>query len=325
MNDIADRYRLFAETEARGNSPCYEQWCLEIADDAELLTLIGTLPEAKQQPNLVLGAARFVGATAGPYAALREWLMVHWQAVRDVTLSRSTQTNEVGRTAVLMPLLARLPGPLSLIEIGASAGLCLYPDRFSYRYDDRPVIDPAAGPSEVILTCATTGSPPIPDTLPHVVYRAGVDLNPLNVADPDDMRWLESLIWPDQPQRLARLRAAATIARRHRPHLIAGDLNDAVADAVASAPKDLTIVVFGSAVLAYLHASERSRFARSISRLSCHWISNEGVGVMFSPDQLPTPAKSLSSGRFVVAVDGTPVALAAPHGQTLDWLERTVD
>ncbi len=40
-------------------------------------------------------------------------------------MSKRTQTNEPGRCAVLLPLLAALPQPLALLEVGASAGLCL--------------------------------------------------------------------------------------------------------------------------------------------------------------------------------------------------------
>jgi hypothetical protein len=47
-------------------------------------------------------------------------------------LAQSTQTNEPGRCAALLPMLARLPEPLALLEVGASAGLCLLPDFYTY-------------------------------------------------------------------------------------------------------------------------------------------------------------------------------------------------
>ena len=55
-------------------------------------------------------------------------------------LSRATQTNEAGRCATLLPSLAAISAaedkPLALIEVGASAGLALFPDRYGYEYDD---------------------------------------------------------------------------------------------------------------------------------------------------------------------------------------------
>src|SRR5699024_3203234 len=117
--------------------------------------------------------------------ALREVLTTRWSQVRETILTRATQTNEVGRCASLLPLLATLPGPLALVEVGASAGLCLHPDRWSYRYlDDDGCevarVDPPAGPSPVVLDCTVSGPVPIPPSLPQVVHRGGVDLNPLD-------------------------------------------------------------------------------------------------------------------------------------------------
>ena len=107
--------------------------------------------------------------------------------------ARATQTNEAGRCAVLLPVLAALPQPLALLEVGASAGLCLYPDRYAYRYGDQVL-----GAGEPVLDCAATGVAP-PPARPEVVWRAGLDLNPLDVTDPADVAWLDALIWPEHP------------------------------------------------------------------------------------------------------------------------------
>ncbi|WP_067814572.1 DUF2332 domain-containing protein [Nocardia inohanensis] len=314
-------YRRFAEFEARGNSECYELWALGIAADPGLLSLIDGLPPEKRQPNLVFTAARFLGVGEVSFPDFRIWVTRHWDALSHVIMARRTQTNEVGRAAVLLPVLAQLPGPLALIEVGASAGLCLYPDRFGYHYDERTPLDPAGGVSDVRLRCATSGKPPIPDRLPEVVWRAGVDLNPLDVTDADQMRWLEHLVWPGQPERLQRLRAAVTIAKTEPARIVTGDLNETVAELVSAAPADATVVVFHSAVLAYLSVRERERFERTVRALPCHWISNEGCGVIDSiADRLPLPAHE-TPGRFVVALDGIPLAYAGAHGQSLDWIQ----
>jgi len=315
----ASRYQYFAEFEARGHSACYERWALGIASDTDLLELIDRFPVAKRQPNLLLAACRFLGAEESSFAEFRNWALVHWEAIVGVVMSRRTQTNEVGRAAVLLPALTQLEGPLSLIEVGASAGLCLYPDRFSYHYEGRSTLDPEDGPSTVDLYCRTSGLPPIPSQLPTVAFRSGLDLNPLNVDDADDVRWLESLVWPGQTERLERLRAAIAIGRSDPVTLVRGDLNVTVADLVHSAPKGSTIVVFHSAVLGYLAADERLRFECTLRDLPCHWLSNEGSNIAGSiAAQLPIPPRQ-TPGRFVVALDGVPLAYAGAHGQSLDW------
>ncbi|OPG02687.1 hypothetical protein B1L11_42010 [Microbispora sp. GKU 823] len=74
---------------------------------------------------------------------------------------------------------ARVPAAaLALIEVGASAGLCLSPDR--YRYDDLPPVGLVDSP--VVLTCRTNGRVPVPERVPDVVWRAGIDLDPVDVV-----------------------------------------------------------------------------------------------------------------------------------------------
>ncbi|MEV4900833.1 DUF2332 domain-containing protein [Citricoccus sp. NPDC055426] len=264
----------------------------------------------------MFAAARLHGA-AGPYASFRGTLM-----------ERSTQTNEAARCAVLLPFLAELKQPIALIEVGASAGLCLLPDRYSYRYGDGPRLDPEAGPSEVVIECDLGPGLTVPDNLPQVSWRAGIDLDPVDVRDPESTDWLEALIWPEHQDRPDRLRSALDIARRDPPRLVAGDLNEALPALAAEAPADATLVVFHTAVLAYLDPAARADFVETVNGLPGHWISNEGGGVvpLSSPDSAPRPpteaaAEGAQDGRFVVAVDGVPRAVADPHGRSVAGLD----
>lgn len=313
-----ERYRAFAEVEAAGLSATYERWARGVAGDPGTVALIDRLPPARRQVNLVFGAARFHGAPAGGYDDFRDWLHAHWDAVEATALVRATQTNEAARCALHLPVLAGLDSPLALLEVGASAGLCLFPDRYSYRYDGHPRLDPAGGPSPVVIDCAVDGPVPVPRTLPHVVWRAGIDLNPLDAADADDVAWLESLVWPEHDDRRARLRAAARIATADPPLIVAGDLNEALADLAAQAPSDATLVVFHTAVLAYLDAAARERFVEQVAALPGHWLSVEGrtvvPGITVPDDPAGEPAD------FVLALDGDPLARVQPHGRAMRWL-----
>ncbi|MFJ3219111.1 DUF2332 domain-containing protein [Kitasatospora sp. NPDC086801] len=333
-----DLYRAFAEREARGNSASYQDLAERVAGDEELCALLDGLPPAKRQPNLLFGSVRHLGGpvTAG-YPPFRAWTSAHWGEVAATMLQRRTQTNEAGRCATLLPLLATLPQPLALIEVGASAGLCLYPDRYRYRYRpsggaggaggagevDGPAGEFGAQGSPVTLECAVRGPVPLPaslrERLPEVVWRAGIDLNPLDIQDEEDMRWLESLVWPEQTHRLERLRGAVQVARADPPHLVRGDLNATVRELVAQVPAGATPVVFHSAVLAYLPLEAREEFAVTMRGLPGHWISNEAVSVLPTVERrLPRPAPA-GSGLFALALDERPVAFTGPHGQSLDW------
>lgn len=330
--DTREDYLDFAARQT-ADSPTFHAWARGVADDPEVLALIDSLPAPKRQPNLVLAAARWHGALPGPYAALREVLVGQWDAVRSTVLARATQTNEVGRCATLLPVLASLPGPLALLEVGASAGLCLQPDRYSYRFtgDRTAALDPIDGPSPVVLRCQVLGDAPLPTTLPEVGWRAGIDLHPLDVRDEDAVQWLETLVWPEHHDRRVRLRAAVEVARRDPPTLVAGDLLEQLPDLVASVPDDLTLVVLHSAVVAYLSTEARDRFGELVGQLTSavggHWLSNEGPRVLpgLAATAVGPPDPALGPAPFVLALDGRAVGWTQGHGRALQWLGSPSD
>jgi hypothetical protein len=316
--DTAERYRTFATIEAPGLSPTYEEWALGIAGDPEIVALIDQLPAPKRQVNLVFAAARAAGAEVSDYPEFRRWLTASWDRVREIALNHATQTNEAARCAVLLPLLAALPGPLALVEVGASAGLCLYPDRYSYRYGETE-LHPESGPSTVLLSPKIAGPVPVPERMPRIAWRVGLDLNPLDVSSDEDVAWLEALVWPEHDDRRTRLRAAIEIVRQDPPRIVRTDALSGLRALVAEAPADATVVVYHSAVLAYFAEKDRAAFADLVRELPVRWISNEGETVVPGvreklPVPLPDPA------LFVVAQDGEPVAFAGGHGQSLRWI-----
>jgi hypothetical protein len=347
----ADWYRHFGTVDAPGSSPCYADWSLHIAEDPGLIARIDRWPYNKRQPLLMLAAARFLGAKVSPYPEFRVFLDEHWAEVSRTVMSRATQTNEVGRCATLLPSLAAIAAaegrPLALIEVGASAGLALFPDRYSYEFDDGATVtrlDPGASgelqagsgqpparaghrPEPPVLRCRTAGPVPLPDSLPSVAWRAGIDLNPLDVRNPDDVAWLEALIWPEQEFRRERLRRAIAVARQDPPLLVAGDLNEQLLSLAGQAPPDAALVVFHSAVMGYVSADGRARFRASVQSLArdrgCHWLSNEGETVIIQQDGsvvVPEMDPGRLRGNFLLLHNGQPVAITGPHGQSLDWL-----
>jgi hypothetical protein len=307
-----------AAHELAGVSPLYEALCQAVAGSEAVCVLLDRLPLGKRQPNLLLGAVRFLGGKVNDPARFLDFVTAHWDAVADTMMSHRTQTNEPGRCATLLPLLASLPQPLALVEVGASAGLCLYPDRYSYRYTTS-LGEHRLGDSQIAMACAVTGPAPLPERLPEVVWRAGLDLNPLQANSGDDRRWLASLIWPEQIDRAQRLDRALDLVAADPPRIDTGDLLIDLPGLLADAPSGATVVVFHSAVLAYLDEGQRSRFTDVMHTLQrtrgVHWVSNEAPGVIGGTDLDPTPR-----GRFVLAHDQVPVAVTGPHGHSLAWL-----
>lgn len=310
---IAGAFRGFVEAAAAAHSPLYAELSAAVADDDLILDFLLELPRPKQQPMLLFGAIAFLdGPPAGPeqlHAAVRD----DGDRIRETMLTRFTQTNEPARCAALITALGDLEGPVGLVEVGSSAGLCLYPDRYSYEFDGRRV-----GPSSAVhLVTATTGAVPIPARPPQVAARVGVDQNPLDPADPDDRAWLRALIWPgpNAAPRLERLDAAARIAAQEPATVLTGDLIDRLPDALEQLPSDCTPVVFHTAVLAYLARSRREEFVALVQSLGVRWIAQETAGIV------PGIGAGIAGPEFfVLSVDGRPVAVTAPHGGRIDWL-----
>ncbi|MCP2637438.1 DUF2332 domain-containing protein [Microbacterium sp. HD4P20] len=325
---IARIYDDFGRSWAHGTSPLYEEWSIGIGADPSLPGRLATLPRRQQQPNLLFAAARWAGAPLAPFTQWREWLDAHWDEVIQIGSSRATQTNEANRCATFLPQLSRIDGPVALLEVGTAAGLCLYPDRYGYAYDAPGGvrrIEPEDGPSPVRLECRVDDDSSVPERLPHVVWRRGIDLSPIDVRDPEAIDWLATLIWPgpDHDARVARLRAAAAVAASDPPEIIRGDLIETVTDAAATAPAGATLVVFHSAVLLYLDADGREAFATIMRGLGdaigrkVVWLSNESTGVFPRIDALLPPGSDVGP-RFVQSRDGAPVALVGPHGAVYD-------
>lgn len=239
--------------------------------------------------------------------------------IRSIALRRATQTNEPRRCAVLLPLLAALQQPLALLEVGASAGLCLYPDRYAYRYGDQ-AIDPGPDVDQPpVFECAVDANVALPRQPIDVVWRRGIDLNPLRVDDADEMNWLRTLIWPEHAERVRNFDRALTIARAEPCDLRRGDACRDLAEFAADAPRDATLVIFHSAVLAYVIRPERQRFVDAVRDLDATWIANEHPRVfpaIAAKSPIPPP-----EDKFLLSVDGEPVGFTGPHGQSLDWIQ----
>ena len=311
---IAENYREFARLEAHGRSPAYETLAESVAGDPVILRFLTSLPPEKRQPNLLFAAARYLLGAPADITRLRAMVSQASIELSEQMLARRTQTNEPARCTALMPALAQLPQPLALLEVGASAGLTLLVDRYSYDYGGHQIA--GSDPRAPTLRCAPQGPVPLPARLPQVIWRAGLDINPLDVNNDDDVRWLGCLLWPGEGDREQRLAAAVATARRDPPPVHRGDLLDDLPALAAQAPAEATLVVYHTSVLAYVTMDKRRQFAAAVAGLGAVWLSNEGPGVV--PD-LPLPPYGGSPS--VLARDGhTLLAFADPHGTWLHWL-----
>ena len=308
---IGENYLAFSRQEARGRSRAYEALAAEVAGDPAVLTFLAALPPAKRQPNLLFAAARYLLGRPADIGSLRALVAGRGLELAAVIQARRTQTNEPARCTSLLPALMLLPQPLALLEVGASAGLTLLPDRYSYDYAGHRIT--GTDPRAPVLRCQPYGPVPLPERVPDVRWRAGLDLNPLDVTSDADVRWLDCLLWPGERGRKQRLAAAIATARRDPPAVHRGDLLTDLPALARQAPPSATLVIYHSAVLGYLSHAERRQFAETVRGLDAVWLSNDVT--------LDVPVTAPGEASFHLVRDGrTLLATADTHGTWLRWL-----
>lgn len=224
-----------------------------------------SLPHAAWFPTAVDEARP---ADEGAPAALAlAYLIEHEDEVTDFVRRNRLQTNEIGRCVGLLPGMLEAAGfgqPLRLLEVGASAGLNLRFDRYRYHYRGGPTWGPVGGPE-----LETSAEGPVPSTLVppsvEVTERRGVDLHPIDPTSEDGARLLTSFVWPDEHDRVGRLREAIQVARATSAAIDRGDLAEWT-DQHARPEEGVTTVLFHSIVSHMLDDATASRFGASVER-----------------------------------------------------------
>ncbi len=222
--------------------------------------MVEAAPAGAHLPNVLLAAVHYLllsglqhpladvyaGRSDGdPGPLFMDVCLGHREAIVKLLATRHTNTNEVGRSALLGPALtevaSRLGQPIGLVDVGCSAGLNLLCDRYLIDYGPAGVTGPAE--AGVRLSCQVVrGSPPIAGRLPPILARVGLDRDPVDLRDDDSVRWQLACVWPETA-RLARTRMALEQARDARLHIVRGDAVDALPDLLGALPSECVPVV----------------------------------------------------------------------------------
>ncbi|MDN3311051.1 DUF2332 domain-containing protein [Microbacterium oryzae] len=321
VEQVRERFARFAADEAPGRSHVYEEYALEVASDDALAGVLARIPAAHRQPPLVFAVTRLLGAPLDP-ADWAAFVLAHADEIVGECARRSLQTNEPLRCAALLPALSLVDGPIALLELGASGGLCLYPDRYSYRYADsaggRMAVDPADGPSCVVLSAEWAG-PRASLRVPEIVWRAGIDLEPRDPCSDADRAWLTTLVWPGEHGRRERIEAALDIAAADPPLLVSGDAGDValLRTVAAGAPREATLVISTPGVLPYLPRARRDALITAIREMDARWITLDAPGLHGGWTE-PID-RGTWPGGFALALDGRVLAAADSLGARVEW------
>jgi hypothetical protein len=165
--------------------------------------------------------------------------------------------------------------------------------------------------------------------MPEVVARVGVDLDPVEVTDADDARWLHACLWPGQPERAARLEAEMALAAAAAPLLLQGDAVEVLPGAFARVPAGALPVVITTWALSQFLLESRLRFLQRLDEAAAGrvvaWVSAEGVGVA---PAIPTLGDRRASGHSIIglavldqsALRAEAIGRCWSRGRFLSWL-----
>jgi hypothetical protein len=359
---LARQFECFAERECAGE-PLYDAMCRIAAGEPGVLDLVRAAPHEQRRPILLLAAVHdlvlagdshplagyfpSIGGTREVDAALREHFLGfcerHAETLRDCIARRTTQTNEIGRCAVLWPVLRHVAAStghsrLALLDFGCSAGLNLGVDSYRYDYGSFTLGAPA-GPAVPTITCRLVG-PRVPvadEAAPWAIsQRLGIDPAPVDVDDEGAVRWLRACTWPHDQTRRQRVDQAVRLAREQRwPVRQAADCTAATRSWAAQLSGDTLPVVFNSWVLTYMARDALAQHVQQMQALvqerGVVWICAEEPALVIGNTSTPqppgdagidqaTPTLWTMVSRGPDAPHYQVLARSHPHGKWLEWL-----
>jgi hypothetical protein len=347
LNQLAQRFEWHAKNiygvSSINSSPLYGQLSSEIASDPVILSLVAEADLSQQVSNLLLGAVHFLllsgiespladyypSLSPNPhprqeaYKYFRAFCLEHADAIRRLVTTQRVQTNEVQRCTGLLPAFTTVAkradnDPLALVEIGPSAGLHMLWDKYGYNYGDTGYAGNRESP--VQLLCSPQGNihPPLPDILPTVSDRIGIDLAPIDVQDDTAIRWLRALIWPEHIDRAKLLEQAIQIARYDPPSIVAGNAADVLPQILSTIPPATVLCIYHSYTLNQCPQPVREKildhlkdFAQGSDffRISLEWYSGQNKPHL----ELFSYHKGIMKSELL--------AYCESHGRTIEWLQ----
>jgi len=291
--------------------------------DAAALRLLAGLHEIVLRGSAPDLAAHFPTSGGAPGPSLVPVVLETIRSHRDdieTALSRQVQTNEVGRSTVLLVLSHWLPSigvrEFDLVEVGASAGLNLNYDRYGARIGNLTMGDPDStlffGP-EWFETAPAVGH-----DAARVVNRVGVDPYPIDATTDEGALRLRSFVWPDDRERRARLDAALETARSHPPRLVQASA-DAHLGRMARRPLGRPTMVFHSIAWQYMGTTVQSGMRDSLAEWGQS--SSEKTPLVWARME---PAGPVADVRATIWTGSAPheivLAEIGFHGRNMRWL-----
>ncbi|MDO5621293.1 MAG: DUF2332 family protein [Paracoccus sp. (in: a-proteobacteria)] len=296
------------------------------AGDSVPLRLAGALHALVLQGSAPVLARAYQRGDVEP-GLLLETIATHQRFVLD-WLDSPPQTNETGRAAAIIAA-ARFLGaslPLEISELGASAGLNLNWPSFDFQPQsglNAADLDIYRQKIGVILRPDWRGKAPPAPVEWVVAEAAGVDLNPLDPSR-DELRLL-AYCWPDQPARLARLRAALALAQRQAAPVRAGDAAQWLGERLARPAPGRLRFVYHTIAWQYFPPETQARCEAALQRAGAAAMPEAPLAHFGMEADGAAPGAGLRLRLWNGAAQGWDLGRADFHGRWIDWRPVAID
>jgi hypothetical protein len=344
IENTAQGFRYFASLKTHGVTSLYRDLADQISRDPDLLEIAAHTRPGQPVANMLFGAVHYLllsgvshrlarfyrSLTPAPldgdaFTDFRSFCLEYAQPIQEILATRLTQTNEVNRSILLLPVFEWITrrntgSPIAMIELGSSAGFNLRWDQYHYRYGRNLTTGQESSPLKLETRLRGKLIPPIPtNQFPEIAARVGIDLNPLDLQNPSDLLWLKALVWPENTRRMKMLEQAAAIARTYPVPIIQGDILKTLPAVFEDLPPGSIPVVFHSFVFYQLAQTDRQavvhllrQFSEKslIYRISLEWYEDDAPVIELDFFEQGEQHQTL-------------LARCNPHGEWLEWLEKT--
>ncbi|WP_089744379.1 DUF2332 domain-containing protein [Gracilibacillus ureilyticus] len=265
---LSQRFRDFAKRECKGSSNLYEYLSHEISRDEQILELSLHARDGQPVPNLLFGAVHYLLLKGkdhplkqyypslvkhpldveAAFPHFKNFCKQHENEIITLLKNKLVQTNEVRRCTYLYPsfcyMYKKVNKPLSLIEIGTSAGLQLLWDKYSYSYGTGEVFGEENAHVHISSEIKGDNLPSFLPGPPPVGSKIGLDLHISDLRDTEDYLWLKSLIWPEHKERMELFDQAASCFQKNPVELLEGDGIALLDGVVETLPDNALIGIF---------------------------------------------------------------------------------
>ena len=292
MERLAKTFLRFSELEAQKSSPLYAYWSKQIAEDRVLLELISYIPASQPKPNLFFASVQYLAnkgnhplkAYYSNFDQSQEYLDASFNSLKEFVglykndliacfQTKLVQTNELNRSSYLYPIFSEIAQetgkPLTLIEIGTSAGLLLNLDHYQYEIREKEQTLKFGDTDSNVVVYAENLGKSLTKVSPFIVRdRIGIDLNIVDLNQEEEYEWMQALIWPEQQERKEMFRRVSQFNKNIPKTLHTGDFLEFIPTFIENINNETQIVLFHTHVANQFNESLKQNLLTMIETIS---------------------------------------------------------